>query len=92
VPTFGALTGVSFGALTGFLLLHLSVIVHFMWRQKSKDWLRHFIVPLIGLAINGYILLNMALQAQIAGLVWLALGILTLIGLRLSGRHVELPI
>jgi amino acid transporter len=82
---------VSFGALTGFLLLHLSVIVHFAWRQKSKDWLRHLLVPVVGLAINGYILLNMAAQAKIAGLIWLAVGVAVLIGLKLAGRRVELP-
>lgn len=41
---------VNFGALTGFLMLHLSVIVHFMWRQKSTQWAQHLLVPLIGFA------------------------------------------
>jgi amino acid transporter len=83
---------VSFGALTGFLLLHLSVSVHFVWRQKSTNWLRHFLVPLIGLATNGYVLLNMAVQAKIAGIAWLAVGLLALIGLKLAGRRVVLPV
>jgi amino acid transporter len=83
---------VAFGALTGFLLLHLSVIVHFIRRQKSRDWLQHLVVPLIGFAINFYVLINMALEAKIAGLAWLAVGILALIGLKLTGRRVTLPI
>jgi amino acid transporter len=82
---------VSFGALTGFLLLHVSVIVHFAWRQKSKDWLRHLVVPLIGFAINGYVLLNMAAEAKVAGFAWLAVGAVALIGLKIAGRRVELP-
>src|SRR5262249_48563669 len=78
---------VNFGALTGFLLLHLTVIVHFIWRQKSKQWLKHLLVPLIGFVVIAYVLLNMALPAKIAGLIWLAIGVVALIGLKLSGRR-----
>ena len=81
---------VTFGALSGFLLLHVSVIVHFVWRQRSRDWLRHLLVPVIGFAINGYILLNMAVDAKLAGVAWLAIGVLALIGLKLAGRRVKL--
>jgi hypothetical protein len=83
---------VSFGALTGFLMLHISVIVHFVLRQKSKDWLRHLVVPLIGLAIVSYVLVNMAVAAKIAGLAWLAIGALAAIGLKLTGRRVAMPV
>ena len=83
---------VSFGALTGFLLLHLSVIVHFMWRQKSGNWLQHLVVPLIGIVIVGYVLLNMAIEAKIAGIAWLAVGVVGLIGLKLTGRRITPPI
>ena len=83
---------VSFGALTGFLMLHISVIVHFVLRQKSKDWLRHLVVPLIGIAIVSYVLVNMAVEAKIAGLAWLAIGALTVIGLKLTGRRVAMRI
>jgi len=83
---------VSFGALTGFLLLHFSVIVHFMWRQKSNQWLRHLAAPLIGLAINGYVLLKMPVQTKIAAAAWLVLGVLALIGGKLGGRRLVMPI
>jgi amino acid transporter len=82
---------VNFGALTGFLLLHLSVIVHFMWREKSRDWLRHLLVPLIGFAIIAYVLLNMALQAKIVGISWVVVGVAALIALKLSSRQAALP-
>ena len=68
-------TLVCFGALVGFLLLHLSVLVHFGWRQKSGRWVVHVIVPLVGAAITGYVLWNMARNAQIVGALWLALGV-----------------
>jgi amino acid transporter len=65
---------VNFGALTGFLLLHVSVIVHFGRRQRSRSWLRHLLAPAIGFAIVAYVLINMAPQAKIAGGAWLLLG------------------
>jgi amino acid transporter len=82
---------VNFGALTGFLMLHLSVMVHFMWRQKSQDWIRHLLVPLAGFAIIAYVLVNMGTQAKVAGLAWLTIGIVALIGLKLGGRRATLP-
>ena len=83
---------VNFGALTGFLLLHLSVIVHFVWRQASRNWLGHLMAPLVGLAINGYLVLNLAVPAKIGGGVWLAVGVLVLAWLKLTGRRVAMPI
>ena len=83
---------VSFGALFGFLMLHISVIVHFVVRQNSRDWLRHLVVPLIGIAIVGYMLVNMAVEAKILGLAWLAIGALTATALKLTGRRIAMPI
>jgi amino acid transporter len=82
---------VSFGALTGFLLLHASVIVHFVWRKKSRNWLWHLAVPLVGFAIVGYVLLNLSVRAKIAGIAWLSIGVLALLALRLGGRRVVMP-
>ena len=50
---------VNFGALTGFVLLHLSVINHYFYRRRSGDWLRHVVFPLTGLAIIVYVLYEM---------------------------------
>jgi amino acid transporter len=82
---------VNFGALSGFLMLHLSVIVHFTWRQKSRDWLWHLLVPLTGFAIIGYVLLNMAVQAKVAGIAWLMVGIVALMALRRTSRQATFP-
>ena len=78
---------VNFGALTGFLMLHLSVIVHLLWRRKSKDWLRHLVLPVVGMWIIAYVLPNMAVQAKVAGIVWLAIGLVASIWIRLSTRQ-----
>jgi amino acid transporter len=47
---------VNFGALTSFVLLHLAVINHYFLRQRSGDWLRHVVFPLLGMAIILYVL------------------------------------
>jgi amino acid transporter len=83
---------VSFGALLGFLLLHLSVIVHFIWRQKSRNWLRYLIVPAIGFCIIAYVLWNAEINAKIAGGSWIVVGILVFLILRRINRVVALPL
>ena len=81
---------VNFGALTAFILLHLSVISHFVVRGGS--WaLQHWLVPLLGVLILGYVLWSANLAAQRLGLSWLALGIVVAIGLYLAGRRLEMP-
>lgn len=67
---------VTFGALTGFLLLHLSVIAHFVVRQRSRQWVLHLAVPAIGILILVYVMINMNVMAQLLGVAWLAVGIL----------------
>jgi amino acid transporter len=66
---------VNFGALTGFVLLHLSVINHYLIRRRSGDWLRHLIFPVIGMLIIVYVLYEMDRAAKILGLAWIAIGI-----------------
>src|SRR5258706_2282548 len=66
---------VNFGAPTGFVLLHLSVINHYLIRGRSGDWLRHLIFPLIGMLIIVYVLYEMDRTAKILGLGWIAIGI-----------------
>jgi amino acid transporter len=67
---------VNFGALTSFLLLHVSVIHHFFLRQRSGDWLRHLLLPLGGLVVIGYVLYEMDKTAKLLGVCWIAVGIL----------------
>jgi amino acid transporter len=67
---------VNFGALTGFVLLHLSVINHYLIRRRSGDWLRHLIFPVIGLVIIVYVLYEMDRAAKLLGLAWILIGVL----------------
>jgi amino acid transporter len=83
-------TLVNFGALTAFLLLHVSVVVHFVVRKKSKDYLRHLVVPVVGFAILVAVVVNAQVAAQTLGFIWLAIGVVLLIVLMMTGREPEL--
>ena len=83
---------VNFGALTGFVLLHLSVISHYFYRLRSGDWLRHLIFPLTGLAILVYVLYEMDRAAKLLGACWVVLGILYYFALLLSKKKPALEI
>ncbi|MGA2777105.1 MAG: APC family permease [Steroidobacteraceae bacterium] len=65
---------VNFGALTGFVLLHLSVINHYFIRERSGDWLRHVVFPIAGLLVICYVLLEMDRSAKLLGGCWIAIG------------------
>jgi amino acid transporter len=77
---------VNFGALTSFVLLHLSVIRHYILRERSRDWLRHLLLPLAGLLIIVYVLYEMDRAAKILGLSWIALGLLYFVALALRTK------
>jgi amino acid transporter len=83
---------VSFGALLGFLLLQVSVVAHFIWRNKSRNWLLHLLSPIIGFAIIGYVLMNAESNAKIAGAIWMAAGLAMFVSLKLLRRPTKLPV
>ncbi|WP_248961089.1 APC family permease [Sphaerisporangium perillae] len=80
-------TLVNFGAMTAFLALHVSVVVHYVFRQRSRDWWRHLIAPAIGFLILLYVVINANIAAQVLGFVWLAIGVVILVGSTLMGRR-----
>ena len=78
---------VSFGARVGFLMLPISVVVHFIVREKSRNWARHLVVPVIGFAVAAYVLINAEADAMIAGTVWMALGLVLFVVSKITGRQ-----
>ncbi|HWG72130.1 MAG TPA: APC family permease [Steroidobacteraceae bacterium] len=78
---------VNFGALTGFVLLHLSVISHYFYRRRSGDWLRHVLFPLTGLSIILFVLFEMDRAAKILGACWIGIGAVYYAVLTLRGRR-----
>jgi amino acid transporter len=85
-------TLVNFGALTAFLALHVSVVVHFVVRRGSRDYGKHVVVPVLGFAILAYVLFNAQLQAKWLGVAWFALGLVALAVLLALGRKPELTL
>ncbi len=78
---------VNFGALAGFLALHASVVIHFMVRLRSRKWLRHLLAPGAGFLVIAYVLINAQAHAKIAGLCWMAVGIVMVLALKVTGRR-----
>jgi hypothetical protein len=77
---------VNFGALTGFILLHFSVIHHFLIRQRSGAWLRHLVFPLTGLLIILYVLYEMNRAAKVLGACWIGIGAVYYVWLFFQGK------
>ena len=76
---------VNFGALAGFLALHLSVVIWFIGKQKSRKWISHLVSPVLGFAIVAYVLVNAQTNAKVAGLIWLGVGVLVLLVIKRRG-------
>ncbi|MGW5414825.1 APC family permease [Actinomadura geliboluensis] len=78
---------VNFGAMTAFLTLHVSVVVHYVVRSGSRDWWRHLVAPAIGFLILGYVVINAKVAAQKLAFLWLAVGAAVLVALLVMHRR-----
>ncbi|MFC4113168.1 APC family permease [Nonomuraea zeae] len=78
---------INMGAMVAFIVLHVSVIVHYSLRNDSGKWWSHLIAPLIGIGILVFVVINANVLAQITGLVWLLVGVLVLAFLYAIGRR-----
>jgi amino acid transporter len=78
-------TIVNFGALSGFLLLHVSVLAHFGIRLHSRAWFAHWVVPVLGIVVVIAVFSGMSALAAKVGLAWLAVGVVH--GLVLRAKH-----
>ena len=81
---------INFGAMTAFLVLHVSVFWHYVVRQGSRDWLRHIVVPAVGFAILAAVVWNAKVAAQLLGFTWLGIGVVILVVLYAIGRRPRL--
>lgn len=68
-------TTVNFGALSGFLLLHVSVFVRFGIRDRFRRWFAHGVSPLLGIVVVLGVFAGMRGLAIGLGLVWLLVGL-----------------
>jgi putrescine importer len=65
----------NFGALIAFMGVNISSFVRYFLRAERRQF-GSLIVPLLGFGVCLYLWLNLGTAAKIAGLVWLALGVL----------------
>jgi amino acid transporter len=77
---------INFGALTGFLILQVAVIVHFAWRKRSHAWFAHVVSPVLGFCILAFILSSMSVSTWALGGAWLLAGVVYNVILGRSGR------
>lgn len=78
---FGAASLISFGAVTGFFMVNLSVVFHYYIKQGmrgGKNTLKYLIAPSIGMLSLIVVFINIETNAKILGSVWLAAGIIYL--------------
>jgi amino acid transporter len=82
---------VNFGALSGFFILHVSVIVLFWVKGRSGRWVVHLAVPAAGMIVVLAVMSGMSAMATALGLVWLTVG-LVYGGVLIRRRRAELAI
>ncbi|MEH7094166.1 APC family permease [Neobacillus vireti] len=73
---------VSFGALTAFTFVNLSVVFHYYIRQKRrspKETFLYLIFPLIGASFIGWLLTLLDKTTLFIGLIWVAVGFVYLV-------------
>ncbi|MDX1888024.1 APC family permease [Mycolicibacterium sp. 050158] len=77
---------VTFGALTAYIMLHVSVLVHFGVKMKSRKIFAHYVSPILGAAVLIYALWSGSFNAKLVGLIWLGIGVLIAVYFRATGR------
>lgn len=73
----GAASLTSFGAITGFVMVNVSVISHYFMRERRRhgwDAIRFLVLPLVGVAVNAVLWINIDNSAKILGFAWLGIG------------------
>ncbi|MDQ0244148.1 putrescine importer [Bacillus fengqiuensis] len=69
---------INFGALIAFTFVNLSVISHFVIREKKhktvKGFINYLVLPLIGAGLVGVLWVNLETSSFMLGLGWAALG------------------
>lgn len=87
-----AMSLVSFGALSGFILTNICVIFRFWVKDKERGGaavVKYIIIPIIAAAVCVYLWLSLPLAGKIVGFSWVAIGIVVL-GVKTKGFK-ELP-
>jgi amino acid transporter len=65
----------NFGAFIAFMGVNLSVFFHFFIKEKCKRFI-NIVPPLLGFIFCFFIWINLRVQAQIAGSIWIMIGMI----------------
>lgn len=72
---FDTLTSmVNFGALTAFATVNASVIALFIVKRRSRRFVSHLVIPLMGIVTIVAVLTQMSKVGLMVGIAWLAIG------------------
>ncbi|HBU80431.1 MAG TPA: amino acid permease [Paenibacillus sp.] len=88
-----AIMFVSFGALTAFLFVNLSVIFHYIIREKQRsprDMFVRFLCPLLGAGFVFYLITLLDVSSLMLGSGWLAAGLIYYLVKRLKPTTVNI--
>ncbi|MCR2823013.1 APC family permease [Lederbergia panacisoli] len=83
---------VNFGALSAFLILHISVINFYIRKKKSTNYFSHLVLPAIGFLIIGYVWLNLDILAKQLGFMWLGIGVIYYAYLKFSKKDTKVEL
>ena len=70
---------VNFGALVSFMILHVAVVSHFVFKTKKYNFFQHILFPVVGFIIIAYVWWALAPISKIIGLGWMAIGVVYLL-------------
>ncbi|TCP58862.1 amino acid transporter [Tumebacillus sp. BK434] len=83
---------INFGALTSFMILHITVIYHFFFRKKvrsAKGVVGYLIFPLIGFGVLLFVWMGFDTMTYVLGFSWMVIGVL--VGFFKSKGYKEVP-
>lgn len=90
---------INFGAFLAFTCVNLSVISYFYIRRKqrsAKGTFLYLIIPLIGVVLDIWLLINLDTPSKILGSIWFACGLIYLVfltkGLKQKPPQIDLTI
>ena len=81
---------INFGALSAFLVLHVSVINYYIRKKKSKNYFSHLVLPTVGFLVIAFVWFNLDPMAKKLGFTWLGIGVLYYLYLKIFKKDIKI--
>ena len=81
---------INVGAMTAFVMLHLSVIIHYVVKKRSGNLWSHLVIPVIGAGILVVVIRYASWTALTVAGIWFLVGLVILAGLYIVGNKPSL--